>query len=156
MFCLSLNILVNRPTGVRHNADTEDCKPWKSPVKTIGSLSIYFYQIVRLTMKYLKRKLWDRQWSLSSIGISSHICWFSIYINEFLIMKRSNLPSFRAICCMQHFIFLLSYCNLYLVSHKFWSVLTCNILGIGLLLVQYLFKTIICWGVRMKKHIKIL
>ena len=53
------------------------------------------------------------------------------YRNAFLIMKLSNLPSFRAIwalksncftigvwktnCCLQQFIFLLSYC--YLVSH---------------------------------------
>ena len=34
-------------------------------------------------------------------------------------------------CCMQQFIFLLSYCYLYLILHKFWSVLICDILGIG-------------------------
>ena len=50
-----------------------------------------------------------------------------------------------------HLIFLLSYCYLYLILHKFCSVLTCDILGIGLLHVQYLFKAIICSSVRMKK-----
>ena len=35
--------------------------------------------------------------------------------------------------CMHHFIFELSYCYLYLILHKFCSVLTCDILGIGLL-----------------------
>ena len=32
-----------------------------------------------------------------------------------------------------------SYCYLYLMLHKIYSVLTCDILGIGLLQVQYLF-----------------
>ena len=58
-------------------------------------------------------------------------------------MKLSNLPSFRVIqaliasqstfekCCMQQFIFLPSYCYLYLILLTFWSVLTCDILGMG-------------------------
>ena len=48
-----------------------------------------------------------------------------------------------------------SYCYLYLILHKFCSVLTCDILGICLLLVQYLFKTIIRYiiSVRMKKNL---
>ena len=40
---------------------------------------------------------------------------------------------------------------MYLILHKFWSVLTCDILGIDLLQVQYLFKTMIYSSVRMKK-----
>ena len=38
---------------------------------------------------------------------------------------------------------------------KFRGVLTCDILGIGLLQVQYLFYTIICSSVKMKKSHKI-
>ena len=49
-------------------------------------------------------------------------------------------------CFTIEFIFLLSYCYLYLILHKVWSVL-----GIDLLCVQYLFKTLICSSVRMNK-----
>ena len=52
---------------------------------------------------------------------------------------------------IQRLFFLLSYCFWYLILNKFCRVLTCNILGIGLLYVQYLFKTIICSNVKMKK-----
>ena len=46
---------------------------------------------------WIKGILWDRKWSPPSIGICSHPrCWF-VYRNAFLIMKLSNLPSFRAI-----------------------------------------------------------
>ena len=49
-------------------------------------------------------------------------------------------------CWLTTFYFLLSYCFLYLILHKFCNVLTCDILGI-----QYLFKTIICSSVKMTK-----
>ena len=71
------------------------------------------------------------------------------YKNASLIMKLSKPPSFRVIPAliasqsMFEIYFLLSYWFLYLILHKFCSVLTCNILEIGLLYVQYLFKTII-------------
>ena len=44
----------------------------------------------------LKGILWDRRWSLSSIRIFSHTCWF-FYGNAFIIMKLYKFPSFRAI-----------------------------------------------------------
>ena len=39
---------------------------------------------------------------------------------------------------------------LYLILHKFWSVLKCDILGIGLLQMQYIYKGIIGSSVRTK------
>ena len=54
------------------------------------------------------------------------------YRNAILIMKLSNLTTFRAIRVLllhnqrlknkQYFSLLLSYCYLYLILHKFWSV----------------------------------
>ena len=86
-----------------------------------------------------------------------------VYRNAFLIMKLSKLPRFsvtRALIASQStfnilfLIFLLLF--LYLILHNFCSVLTCDIMGIGLLWVQYLFKTIICSSVKMKKSHTIL
>ena len=55
-------------------------------------------------------------------------------------------------CCMQQFIFLLSYCYLYLILLKFWGLLTCDILGIGLLFgALFIWDNIICSRLRMKK-----
>ena len=53
--------------------------------------------------------------------------------------------------CMQQFFLSFFLIVIYLIWHIFWSVLTCDILRIGLLSVQYLFKTIICASLRMKK-----
>ena len=64
--------------------------------------------------------------------------------SAFLLKRLSNLPSFRAIQALiasqsmceklnYEFTILFFYCYLYLILHKFWSVLTCDILGIGLL-----------------------
>ena len=80
-------------------------------------------------------------------------------------MKLSNLPSFRAIRALiasqstlnyklltYNSLFLtFLFIFLYLILHEFCDVLICDILGIGLFQVQYLFKTIICSGVKMKK-----
>ena len=58
--------------------------------------------------------------------------------NAFLITKlMSNLPNFRVIQALiayasQSTFVQVSYCYLYLILHKFWSVLTCDILGISL------------------------
>ena len=48
------------------------------------------------------------------------------------IVNEARPLSGKINCCMQQFIFLLSYCYLYLILHKFWSVSTCDILETGL------------------------
>ena len=57
------------------------------------------------------------------------------YRNAFILMKLSNLLRFRAIRALiasqstfEDFIFLLSYCYLYLILHRFCGVFACYIL----------------------------
>ena len=80
------------------------------------------------------------------LGFFSHKNADFVYRNTFIIIKLSNLPSFRSIraliasqstfgkinYCIQ-FIFILSYCYLYLILHKLkcCSVLKCDILRTG-------------------------
>ena len=87
------------------------------------------YWISHLTLLNVIRYIWDRQWSTPSFGILPHRCWF-VYRNAFLIIKLSNLLSFRAIRSRTLLLhnrrlkinFLLSHC--YYVSH-FTQVLQC-------------------------------
>ena len=70
-----------------------------------------------------KGMLWDRRWIAPSIGICPQTWWF-VYRNAFLIMKLSNPPSFRAVRAL-------------IASQSAFEI--------------YLFKTIICSSVKMKK-----
>ena len=70
--------------------------------------------------------LWVCRWSSPSIRIFPHTCWF---VTEMQIFHNWRLKN-------KMFCFLLSYCFcfcLFLILHTFCSVLTCDILGIGLL-----------------------
>ena len=94
----------------------------------IHAMYICIGTFVLLLSRSLKGILWDRQGSPPSIVIFPPKCCF-FYRNAFLIMKLSNITSFREIraliasqstfekinCCVQKFIFLLSYCYLFLV-----------------------------------------
>ena len=89
--------------------------------------------------------LWDRRWSPPSIRISPQTCWLQkcIYNHEtkqaskFQSDQSSNcftIDVWKINCWIQQFIsyFLIGF-FLYLILHKFCSVLTYDILGIGLL-----------------------
>ena len=103
-----------------------------------------------------------------ALRIFSHTCWFLFTEMHYLIMELSKLPRFRVIRALiasqstfekwnvdlQHFIsyFLIGF-FLYLLLHKLCSVLTCGILGIGLLLVQYLIKKMYqFWHAALSSH----
>ena len=112
---------------------------------TISIFSMFFfflrfgYLTLYIGLPTIKGILWDRRWSSPSIRIFSHTCWF-LYGNAFLIMTLSKPPSFRVIRALiasqsmfEQFISYFLIVVFYLILHKFCSVLTCNILGIGLL-----------------------
>ena len=90
----------------------------------------------------LKGILWDCWKSPPSIRICSHTCWF-VYGNTFLIMKLTKFQSDPSSNCFTIDVWKINCYNslfltfllffLYLILQKFCSVLTCDILGIGLL-----------------------
>ena len=84
------------------------------------------------------------------------------YQDVTILKELSNPPSVRAIRVL---IKLLQNRRLktkminyfyHLILHKFCSILTCNILGIGLFIIGaiFVFKTIICASLRMKTNHK--
>ena len=102
--------------------------------------------------------LWHRQWRPPSIRIffpPMLIC-LQKCVSNHDTKQASKFQSDLSTNCFTIIVwkmlnstvyFLLSYCVfLYLVLHKFCSVLTCDILGIGLL-----YNTIICSSVKMNK-----
>ena len=119
------------------NSSQLNCIFWGLNVLNLNEISVQvvfcFPEIVIdfvLTVPCIKGILWDRQWN-PSICISPQRCRF-VYRNAQETkqsIKFQGDPSAIA----SNFIVLLFNWYLYLILHKFCSVLTCDILGIGLL-----------------------
>ena len=111
---------------------------WPNILKT--SIWAYTLWIVLLCSRTrIKRNI--MRLSMEACPLSGFYLIDADFFTEIHLKKLSNLPSFRAIWALiasqltyekQHFIFLLSYCYLHFLLRKFCSVLTCDILGIGL------------------------